>query len=237
MNLRQPYVQKNATGYHSIPSHDKNIFSYYIFQEEPTTLPIHAVPDGCVDLTYAIGANGVRCFLGGTVLRMKYWPFEASCRYFGVRFRPGQCILPDGICIDDIVNTDIELPTDCYGTDIAEQLCEAKTLKEQAAQIHTMLSRVSRSAACKTAKHPSNTISASAFMKQTVRFPSAKFRRKPVIPNAMCAVPSEQSTVSAPKRSNKSSAFKTRWTKWRITRSWASLNWHKRAAILTNLTW
>lgn len=175
---RQPYVQKNATGYHSIPSHDKNIFSYYIFQEEPTTLPIHAVPDGCVDLTYAIGANGVRCFLGGTVLRMKYWPFEASCRYFGVRFRPGQCILPDGICIDDIVNTDIELPTDCYGTDIAEQLCEAKTLKEQAAQIHTMLSRVSRSAACKTAKHPSNTISASAFMKQTVRFPSAKFRQE-----------------------------------------------------------
>lgn len=144
MNLRQPYVQKNATGYHSIPSHDKNIFSYYIFQEEPTTLPIHAVPDGCVDLTYAIGASGVRCFLGGTVLRMKYWPFEASCRYFGVRFRPGQCILPDGICIDDIVNTDIELPTDCYGTDIAEQLCEAKTLKEQAAQIHTVLSKVSR---------------------------------------------------------------------------------------------
>ena len=152
MNLRQPYVQKNATGYHSIPSHDKNIFSYYIFQEEPTTLPIHAVPDGCVDLTYAIGANGVRCFLGGTVLRMKYWPFEASCRYFGVRFRPGQCILPDGICIDDIVNTDIELPTDCYGTDIAEQLCEAKTLKEQAAQIHTVLSKVSRSAACQDSK-------------------------------------------------------------------------------------
>lgn len=152
MNLRQPYVQKNATGYHSIPSHDKNIFSYYIFQEEPTTLPIHAVPDGCVDLTYAIGSNGVRCFLGGTVLRMKYWPFEAGCRYFGVRFHPGQCILPDGVCIDDIVNTDIELPADCYGADIAEQLCEAKTLREQAVQIHTALSKVSRFAACQDSK-------------------------------------------------------------------------------------
>ena len=60
--------------------------------------------------------------------------------------------MPDGVCIDDIINTDIELPADCYGADIAEQLCEAKTLKEQAAQIHTVLSKVSRPAACQDSR-------------------------------------------------------------------------------------
>lgn len=150
MNLRQPYVQKNATGYHSIRSNDKNIFSYYIFQEEPSTLPIHAVPDGCVDLTYAISSNSVRCFLGGTVLRIKYWPFEKGCRYFGVRFRPGRCVLPKDVEIADIINTDIELPVTCYGADISERLHEAQTLKEQATQIHTLLS--ANSSACTSSK-------------------------------------------------------------------------------------
>lgn len=152
MNLRQPYVQKNATGYHSIKSNDNNIFSYYIFQEEPTTQPINAVPDGCVDLTYAISPNGVRCFLGGTVLRMKYWPFEKGCRYFGVRFRPGRCVLPKDVSIADIINKDIELPIDCYGADVSEQLHQAHTLKEQAAQIHKILSDANSSAVCADSK-------------------------------------------------------------------------------------
>ena len=78
MNLLQPYVQKNAKEYQSMRGSGEHIFEYYAFEEEPTAQPINAVPDGCVDLLYAIGKDDVRCFLGGTVLKMKYWPFEKN---------------------------------------------------------------------------------------------------------------------------------------------------------------
>ena len=139
MNLLQPYVQKNAKGYQSMRANSNHIFEYYAFEEEPAAQPINAVPDGCVDLLYAIGENDVRCFLGGTVLKMKYWPFEKNRMYFGIRFQPGQCILPDGISIGDIINTDIEIPSTAYGADIDEALSHTESMKERAAMIHKVL--------------------------------------------------------------------------------------------------
>ena len=112
MNLLQPYVQKNGKKYQSMRSDDPAVFEYYSFLEEPDTRPINAVPDGCVDLLYGIGEHDIRCYLGGTVLKMKYWPFDKNRTYFGIRFYPGQCILPKDICIDDIINTDVEISSD-----------------------------------------------------------------------------------------------------------------------------
>ena len=139
MNLLQPYVQKNAKKYESIRGNGSHIFEYYMFEEKPAAQPINAVPDGCVDLLYAIGENDVQCFIGGTVLKMKYWPFEKNRMYFGVRFLPGQCILPKDICIEDIINTDIEIPTDAYGFKIDEELFKAKNMRERAAIVHKSL--------------------------------------------------------------------------------------------------
>lgn len=139
MNLLQPYVQKNAKEYQSMRGSGEHIFEYYAFEEEPTAQPINAVPDGCVDLLYAIGKDDVRCFLGGTVLKMKYWPFEKNRTYFGIRFLPGQCILPKGISIGDIINTDLEIPSDAYGAKIDEALLQAKSMRERASIIHKTL--------------------------------------------------------------------------------------------------
>ena len=144
MNLQQPYVQKNAKEYESMRGSGSHIFEYYAFEEEPAAQPINAVPDGCVDLLYAIGEDDVRCFLGGTVLKMKYWPFEKNRMYFGIRFNPGQCILPKDISIEDIINTDIEIPSDAYGAEIDESLSQAKSMKERAAIIHKVLKDAER---------------------------------------------------------------------------------------------
>ena len=62
---------------------------------------------------------------------MKYWPFEKNRMYFGIRFNPGQCILPKDISIEDIINTDIEIPSDAYGAEIDESLSQAKSIKER----------------------------------------------------------------------------------------------------------
>ena len=80
MNLMQPFVQKNAKGYQSIRATVPEIFEFYSFLEEPKAQPLNAVPDGCVDLLFGIGEKDVRCYIGGTVLKMKYWPFDENRR-------------------------------------------------------------------------------------------------------------------------------------------------------------
>ena len=148
MNLLQPYVQKNAKEYQSMRGSGEHIFEYYAFEEEPTAQPINAVPDGCVDLLYAIGKDDVRCFLGGTVLKMKYWPFEKNRTYFGIRFLPGQCILPKGFSIGDIINTDLELPSDADAAKSADVLSQGrghqsftKRLQRQDKNIHRRMQK------------------------------------------------------------------------------------------------
>lgn len=141
MNLMQPFVQKNGIGYESIKAVSDGIFEFYSFREEASAIPVNAVPDGCVDLLYGIGEKDVCCSIGGTVLKMKYWPLDENRTYFGIRFRPGQCPLPKGLCIDDIINTDIEIPMNAYGMDISEQLYTAENLKARADIVSDMLTK------------------------------------------------------------------------------------------------
>ncbi len=142
MNLLQPYIMKNAKRYESMRGTGKHIFEYYAFEEKATAQPINAVPDGCVDLLYEIDENSVHCFLGGTVLKKKYWPLDKHSTYIGVRFNPGQCILPKDISIGDIINTDIEISSDAYGMSVEEKLVQADGIKECASIIHQMLAKV-----------------------------------------------------------------------------------------------
>lgn len=141
MNLMQPFVQKNAKGYQSIRATTPGIFEFYSFLEEPKAQPLNAVPDGCVDLLFGIGEQDIRCYIGGTVLKMKYWPVEKGRSYFGVRFWPGKCVLPKDLCIADIINTDIELPMNAYGEDISGKLYEAATMQKKAEIVADMLGR------------------------------------------------------------------------------------------------
>ncbi|MDD4370492.1 MAG: AraC family transcriptional regulator [Anaerostipes sp.] len=136
MKIMQPYVQNYTLDYQNINVSNSNICEYYEFKEKENTKIINAVPDGCVDLMYAISKNGVKCYLGGTVLKLKYWPFEENSTYFGVRFLPGQEILPKNVSIEDIVNTDIELPVDCYGVNLEDELYKAKDMRERATLMH-----------------------------------------------------------------------------------------------------
>ncbi len=142
MNLEQPYVAKNTKGYKSMRVEDENIFEFYTFEERLKERQINAVPDGCVDLLYAIGKQDVKCFLGGTVLKMKKWPFEKNRIYFGVRFKPARCILPCDIEIGDIINEDIEIPLDAYGSSVGEQLYLASGIEERAQLIFEMLKKL-----------------------------------------------------------------------------------------------
>ena len=128
---RQPYIQINTKDYEYIVVQKTGISQFYEFTDITKNRPINAVPDGCVDLVFAIGENGVKSYIGGTVLKLKYWPLEDSHTYFGVRFQPGECVLPHELKIEDIINTALELNCNSYGKSLGEQLAEAHNLYER----------------------------------------------------------------------------------------------------------
>ena len=71
----------------------------------------------------------VRLFIGGTVLQMKQWCFDPGRTYFGVRFQPGKSLLPKDLCIQDVVNADLELQPSVYGEGLAEKIATAGSLQ------------------------------------------------------------------------------------------------------------
>ena len=90
-----------------------------------------AVPDGSVDLLFGIGEHDVKTCIGGTVLAAKGWEFEDGRSYFGVRFQPGSCILPEELSIRDLVNKDLEIDGNLFGDHLTEKLAGSKNISER----------------------------------------------------------------------------------------------------------
>lgn len=90
-----------------------------------------AVPDGSVDLLFGIGEQDVKTYIGGTVLAAKGWEFEDGRSYFGVRFQPGSCILPEELSIRDLVNKDLEIDGNLFGDHLTEKLAGSKNISER----------------------------------------------------------------------------------------------------------
>lgn len=129
----QPYLLLDAENYHEILTGRMGISNFYEFHvQDGVPGNFMAVPDGSTDLVFGIGGKDVKVFIGGTVLRLKEWKFEEGRYYFGVRFLPGKSILPDGLSIQDVVNTDLEIDRNEYGQRLTDSLAEAAGIRERA---------------------------------------------------------------------------------------------------------
>lgn len=129
----QPYLLMDAEDYKEIFPKRMGIASFYEFNiQSGAVSDFLAVPDSSTDLVFGIGENDVKVYLGGTVLKAKDWSFEDGRYYFGARFLPGRYILPEDITIHDIVNNDLELDANEYGTGLTEQLAEAENVGKRA---------------------------------------------------------------------------------------------------------
>lgn len=129
----QPYLALRTEDYKKLITETLGISHFYEFTvKEGEEVKVNAVPDGSVDLLFGIGTKDVHTFIGGTVFRVKKWPIEPGRVYFGVRFQPGKCILPRDLSIQDIINDDLEIDGNCYGKSLAEEIAEAKNMKERA---------------------------------------------------------------------------------------------------------
>ena len=132
INPFQPYMTSEMDGYSQINRTDYGISHFYEFTiHDEKKHCIKAVPDASIDLLFNIGENKVSTYISGTVFGVKKWELGTQDDCFGVRFQPGQGILPKDITMEMIVNDDIEIDGDIFGKNLTEKIALAKTMSER----------------------------------------------------------------------------------------------------------
>ena len=132
INPFQPYMTLEMDGYSQINRTDYGISHFYEFTiHDEKKHCIKAVPDASIDLLFNIGENKVLTYISGTVFGVKKWELGTQDDCFGVRFQPGQGILPKDITMEMIVNDDIEIDGDIFGKNLTEKIALAKTMSER----------------------------------------------------------------------------------------------------------
>lgn len=132
INPFQPYMTLEMDGYSQINRTDYGISHFYEFTiHDEKKHCIKAVPDASIDLLFNVGENKVSTYISGTVFGVKKWELGTQDDCFGVRFQPGQGILPKDITMEMIVNDDIEIDGDIFGKNLTEKIALAKTMSER----------------------------------------------------------------------------------------------------------
>lgn len=150
---RQPYVPLGAEGYHEVPLDGGPVELVYAFRSKGRGNFPNAVPDGCVDAFFGVGPDGVVATIGGTVLGAKPWAFEGERDWVGCRFRPGQAILPQGICPKDLVNADMPLDLNDLDQQLEADLEQAVGAQERIRMLQSHLCRLADQASRRSSLH------------------------------------------------------------------------------------
>lgn len=132
INPCQPYIDLGVEQLRKLNCPKLGISHFYEFalgQDKPHE--VKAVPDGSIDLLFNIGRDRVTTYISGTVFGVKAWELGDEDRCFGVRFQPGQGVLPGDLSMDMLVNDDIEIDGDMFGDHITERIALAKDIKER----------------------------------------------------------------------------------------------------------
>ncbi|MGN0287513.1 MAG: helix-turn-helix domain-containing protein [Atopobiaceae bacterium] len=139
---RQPYVPLGAEGYQEVLLAEGPVELVYAFRSKGRGNFPDAVPDGCVDAFFGVGPDGVVATIGGTVLGAKPWAFEGERDWVGCRFRPGQAILPQGVCPEDLVNADMPLDIGSLDERLEQDLERAADAQERIRVLQRHLRRL-----------------------------------------------------------------------------------------------
>ena len=116
INPCQPYVELGVDDVSRLDMPKLGISHFYeFFLGNKLLHELKAVPDGSIDLLFNIGKSRVTTFISGTVFGVKKWELGDVGLCFGVRFQPGQGILPRELSMDMLVNDDLEIDGNLFG--------------------------------------------------------------------------------------------------------------------------
>lgn len=130
INPCQPYVELGVDNVSRLDMPKLGISHFYEFLLGNKLLhELKAVPDGSIDLLFNIGKSRVTTFISGTVFGVKKWELGDVGLCFGVRFQPGQGILPRELSMDMLVNDDLEIDGNLFGKNLTERIAMATDIK------------------------------------------------------------------------------------------------------------
>lgn len=129
----QPYVQLAAEKYQRMERRHLGISHYYEFGVNNQQIQnVDAVPDDSVDLLFNLGRDGVRTYISGTVFQAKHWEMGEEGVCFGVRFLPGEAVLPRELSMEMLTDSDLEIDGNLFGEDLEERIAYADTMEDRA---------------------------------------------------------------------------------------------------------
>lgn len=128
----QPFVEKSKTNYIQLEKPYLGISHYYeMDMKSGTSHILEAVPDGSIDLLFNIGEKKVHTYISGTVFRAKEWDFGENEKCFGVRFQPGEGVLPKELSMEMLVDSDLEIEASLFGEHLSERIALAGGIEER----------------------------------------------------------------------------------------------------------
>ena len=132
INPCQPYVELGVDDVSRLDMPKLGISHFYeFFLGNKLLHELKAVPDGSIDLLFNIGKSRVTTFISGTVFGVKKWELGDVGLCFGVRFQPGQGILPRELSMDMLVNDDLEIDGNLFGKNLTERIAMATDIKSR----------------------------------------------------------------------------------------------------------
>lgn len=132
INPHQPYVELGVDELNKLNCPKLGISHFYEFSlGQNRSHEVKAVPDGSIDLLFNIGSDRVTTYISGTVFGVKAWELGDADKCFGVRFQPGQGVLPKDLTMDMLVNDDIEIDGNIFGDNITEKIALAQDIRER----------------------------------------------------------------------------------------------------------
>lgn len=132
INPRQLYIELGVDELKKLNCPQLGISHFYEFSlGQGKTHELKAVPDGSIDLLFNIGSDKVTTYISGTVFGVKAWNLGDADLCFGVRFQPGQGILPKDLTMDMLVNNDVEIDGNIFGENLTEKIALADNIVDR----------------------------------------------------------------------------------------------------------
>ena len=132
INPHQLYIELGVDELEKLNCPQLGISHFYEFSlRQGKSHEMKAVPDGSIDLLFNIGSDKVTTYISGTVFGVKAWNLGDADTCFGIRFQPGQGILPKDLTMDMLVDNDVEIDGNIFGEDLTERIALADDISQR----------------------------------------------------------------------------------------------------------
>ena len=111
---KQPFFVITTAHYYKYVVMDYGISHFYSFiPNSYINNIVTIVPDGCIDIIFRCGINNPQANIYGAVLKCGTSTFVKGEYYFGIRFLPGQAVLPGKLSIGELIDSEVSLYMMC----------------------------------------------------------------------------------------------------------------------------